>query len=121
MEIVLSSIKPPSLPTKKQEKSMTTRILQSSQMALAMKPSGSDVRASKCAPKSPWGGNRGAVLWRSGAQVWKVIECTADSKAFFPACIWYNKALINVVHPDVETRKFVLATFIFSCCRNVLW
>lgn len=36
---------------------MTTLILQSSQMALAMKAAGSDVRASKCAPKPPLGGN----------------------------------------------------------------
>lgn len=92
---------------------MTTPILQSSQMALAMKPAGSDVRASKCAPKSPEGGNRGAVLWRSGAQVWKVIECTADSKGFF-FVLFLSMHLVqqssNKCSTYVETRKFVLAT-----------
>lgn len=101
-------------PKKTQQKTMTTPILQSSQMALAMKPAGSDVRASKCAPKSPWGGNRGAVLWRSGAQVWKAIECTADSKGFLSFFFFLSMHLVqqssNKCSTYVETRNFALAT-----------
>lgn len=81
--VVIHSAPSPPNTKKPNKKTMTTVILRSSQMALAKKPAGSDARASKCAPKSPWGGgDRGAVLWRSGAQVWRVIERTADSQAW---------------------------------------